>query len=46
MQITKSIEDLKIMFIPALQHRLLLNFKAVSEKIDVQDILSDLMNGQ
>ncbi|GLR17517.1 AAA family ATPase [Portibacter lacus] len=38
-------EDIKAMFIPALQHRLLLNFKAVSEKVNVQDILKDLMHG-
>ncbi|MCL4110616.1 UNVERIFIED_CONTAM: hypothetical protein GTU68_060507 [Idotea baltica] len=37
-------EDLKAMFLPALQHRLLLNFKAVSEKVDIQDILQDLLN--
>lgn len=37
-------QDLKAMFIPALQHRLLLNFKAVSEKIAIKDILVDLVN--
>ena len=37
-------EDLKHLFIPALQHRLLLNFKAVSEKVNVQDILRNLID--
>ncbi len=39
-------DDLKKMFVPALQHRLLINFKAVSEKVNVQDILLELMNGK
>ena len=35
-------EDLKSMLIPALQHRIILNFKAASEKIDPIDILKTL----
>lgn len=38
--------DIKAMFIPALQHRLLVNFKAVSEKIEIQEILQDLINAK
>jgi MoxR-like ATPase len=37
-------EDLRAMFIPALQHRLLLNFKAISEKVAIPDILEDIIN--
>lgn len=39
-------EDLEAMFVPALQHRLLLNFKAISEKVEIQDILHKLINAK
>lgn len=38
-------EDLLAMFVPALQHRLLLNFRAISEKIAIPDILEGIING-
>ena len=35
-------EDLRSMLIPALQHRLILNFKGISEKMKIEDVLTSL----
>ncbi len=38
-------DDLKTMLLPALQHRILLNFKAISEEVRISEILSSIVNG-
>lgn len=35
--------DLKAMFLPAMQHRIILNFRAITEKIEVETILNSII---
>ncbi len=36
-------DDIKKMIMPTLRHRLMLNFKAMSDKVEVSDIIDDLL---